>query len=220
VARRGNGALVAAGTSGSPVLKHGPMPPAADWGVNAPGFGNRALVAAATESLERGGAGRRGNGALVAAGSSGSPVLKHGPMPPAAEWGVNAPGFGNRALVAAAANCWRAVARGGAGIIGTLQRGATREWSVGCSWIVWFTRAQARAYSACGGLGRKRPWIWESSAGCGRRELLERGGAGRRGNGALVAAGSSGSPVLKHGPIPPAAAWGVNAPLLPAFLSH
>ncbi|MDP6442352.1 MAG: hypothetical protein QF805_01055, partial [Pirellulaceae bacterium] len=55
------------------------------------------------------------------AGSSGSPVLKHGPIPPAAAWGVNAPGFGNRALVAAAANCWNAVARGGAGMERWLQ---------------------------------------------------------------------------------------------------
>jgi hypothetical protein len=46
--------------------------------------------------VERGGAGRRENGALVAAGTPGSPVLKHGPMPPAAEWGVNAPGRARR----------------------------------------------------------------------------------------------------------------------------
>ena len=55
----------------------------------------------------------------------------------------------------------------------SLERGgAAREWSVGCSWNVWFTRAQARAYAACGGLGRKRPWVWESSAGCGRDGII------------------------------------------------
>jgi hypothetical protein len=76
--RRGNGTLVAAGSSGSPVLKHGPMPPAAEEGVNALGFWN--AVARGRASVER----------LDAAATSGSPVLKHGPMPPAAEEGVNA----------------------------------------------------------------------------------------------------------------------------------
>ncbi|MDP6444699.1 MAG: hypothetical protein QGG36_03165 [Pirellulaceae bacterium] len=42
--------------------------------------------------MERGGARPRENGALVAAATPGSPVLKHGPMPPAADGGVNAPG--------------------------------------------------------------------------------------------------------------------------------
>jgi hypothetical protein len=96
--RRGNGTLVAAATSGSPVLKHGPMPPAAEEGRKRPRL------------LERGGAGRRGNGTLVAAATSGSPVLKHGPMPPAAEEGVNALGS------------WNADARGGAGMERWLQR--------------------------------------------------------------------------------------------------
>ncbi|MDP7019815.1 MAG: hypothetical protein QGG36_28715, partial [Pirellulaceae bacterium] len=135
------GTLDAAATFGSPVLKHGPMPPAAEEGVNALGFWN--AVARGSASVERVGAGRRGNGTLVAAGSSGSPVLKHGPMPLAAEEGVNALGF------------WNAVARGSASV--------------------------------------------------------ERVGAGRRGNGTLVAAATSGSPVLKHGPMPPAAEEGVNA---------
>ncbi|MDP7019450.1 MAG: hypothetical protein QGG36_26875, partial [Pirellulaceae bacterium] len=42
-------------------------------------------------SLERGRAGRRENGTLDAAATPGSPVLKHGPLPPVADWGVNAP---------------------------------------------------------------------------------------------------------------------------------
>jgi hypothetical protein len=70
------------------VLKHGPMPPAADEGVNALDFWN--AMARGDAEVERGGAGPRGNGSLVAAGTAGSPVLKHGPMPPAAEEGVNA----------------------------------------------------------------------------------------------------------------------------------
>ncbi|MDP6447014.1 MAG: hypothetical protein QF805_24690, partial [Pirellulaceae bacterium] len=45
-----------------------------------------------------------------AAATSGSPVLKHGPMPPAAEEGVNALGS------------WNADARGGAGMERWLQR--------------------------------------------------------------------------------------------------
>ena len=53
---------------------------------------------------------------------------------------------------------------------GTRWRGATREWSVGCSWNAWFTRAQARAYAACGGWGRKRPWS------CAAASCLLRGG--------------------------------------------
>ncbi|MDP7016225.1 MAG: hypothetical protein QGG36_10520, partial [Pirellulaceae bacterium] len=36
-------------------------------------------------------------------------------------------------------------------VVGTGQRDATSEWIVGCSSNVWFTRAQARAYAACGG---------------------------------------------------------------------
>jgi hypothetical protein len=56
--------------------------------------------------LERVNEMRRGNGTLDAAATSGSPVLQHGPLPPAAE---------------------------------------------GCSGNVWFTRAPARAFAACGG---------------------------------------------------------------------
>jgi hypothetical protein len=98
------------------------------------------------------------------------------------------------------------VERGGAGRRegGTPWRGVTREWSVGCSWNAWFTRAQARAYAACGGLGRKRPWVvrgagtqcagsvrmahrWRGAArmgrgGAGPREV-GRGGAGPRESG-------------------------------------
>ena len=44
-----------------------------------------------------------------------------------------------------------------------------------------------------------------------RRRLLERVNEMRRRNGSLVAAGTTGSPVLKHGPSPPAAEKGVNA---------
>jgi hypothetical protein len=45
----------------------------------------------------------------------------------------------------AAQSDWNAIARGGG-------NGAS-----GCSRDVWFTRAQARAFAACGGGGRKRP---------------------------------------------------------------
>jgi hypothetical protein len=55
--------LDAAGTSGSPVLKHGPMPPAAEEGVNALGFWN--AVARGDASAERAGAGHMGIGRLV-----------------------------------------------------------------------------------------------------------------------------------------------------------
>jgi hypothetical protein len=81
---------------------------------------------------------------LDAAATSGSPVLKHGPMPPAAEEGVNALGF------------WNVVARGDASV----ERGRAGQRECGtfdCSRHVWFTRAQARAYAAGGGGGRKRP---------------------------------------------------------------
>ncbi|MDP6719454.1 MAG: hypothetical protein QGF59_12425, partial [Pirellulaceae bacterium] len=66
-------------------------------------------------------------------------------------------------------------------------RGATREWSVGCNWNAWFTRAEARAYAACGGMGRKRPWSCAAAgtqcAGNVSNAEMERGGAGRRENG-------------------------------------
>ncbi|MDP6447442.1 MAG: hypothetical protein QF805_26830, partial [Pirellulaceae bacterium] len=70
------------------------------------------------------------------------PCSSTGLVPPAAEEGVNALGFWN--AVARGDVC---VERGGAGrrVCGTRRRGAAREWKVGCSNNVWFTRAQARA---------------------------------------------------------------------------
>ena len=90
------------------------------------------------------------------------------------------------------------MARGDASV----ERGGAGQRECGtfdCSSNGWFTRAQAQAYAAGGGGGRKRP------------RLLERGGAGPRECGSLVAAATAGSPVLKHGPMPPAAEEGVNA---------
>ncbi|MDP7018129.1 MAG: hypothetical protein QGG36_20155, partial [Pirellulaceae bacterium] len=106
----------AAGAPGSPVLKDGPMPPAAEEGVNALGFWNVVnrldcwnAVASGNVGMERWGA----------AGPPGSPVLKDGPMPPAAEEGVNALAFWNVREPAAAE------------IVGTRWRDATLAWSVG-----------------------------------------------------------------------------------------
>jgi hypothetical protein len=55
-----------------------------------------------------------------------------------------------------AARVWNSVARGNASV----ERGGAGQrecGTFGCSRDVWFTRAQARAYAACGGGGRKRP---------------------------------------------------------------
>jgi hypothetical protein len=198
--------LVAAGTSGSPVLKHGPMPPAADWGVNALGFWN--AVALGGASVERGGAGPRENGTRCAGRR---------------ECGTRWRG---------ATRVWNAVARGDASV----ERDCARQrenGTFGCSSNVWFTRAQARAYAACGGGGRKRPRLLERG-GAGRREFGTRWrGAAREWNAVrgaarvwnaeargdasverLVAAATSGSPVLKHGPMPPAAEGGRKRPRL------
>jgi hypothetical protein len=178
-----------------PCSSTGLCPPAAEEGVNALGSWNAG--ARGDASVER----------LVAAATSGSPVLKHGPLPPAAEGGRKRP---------------RLLERGGAGRreCGTRCAGPRECGTFGCSSNVWFTRAQARAYAACGGGGRERPRLLERG-GAGRRECgtRQRGAtrvwnADARGSASverLVAAATAGSPVLKHGPMPPAAEEGVNA---------
>jgi hypothetical protein len=146
--------LVAAATSGSPVLKHGPMPPAAEEGVNALSFWNAG--ARGDASVERGGAGPRECGTLDAAATSGSPVLKHGPMPPAAEEGVNALGFWNEVARGDAS-----VERGGAGRreCGTRwRRGRSNETQPNTDRLVWLLSAQL--LDGLHGPGRdvRRPW--------------------------------------------------------------